>query len=103
MLVSLELFKQHVRADDFAADDALLCHYLETAEAHVIASTNRTATELLEMSGRPDALPLPLQQAVMMLAAHWYNQRESVGTVQMAEVPDGLQALVKPYRRLTAQ
>lgn len=36
----------------------------------------------------------------MMLAAHWYNQRETVSAVQMHEVPDALQALVKPYRKL---
>ena len=37
---------------------------------------------------------------MMMLAAHWYNQRESVSSATMSRVPDSLQALVKPYRRL---
>ena len=37
---------------------------------------------------------------MMMLAAHWYNQRESVSTVQMHAVPDALQALIKPFRKL---
>ena len=44
--------------------------------------------------------PAPLKHAMMMLAAHWYNQRESVSSVQMHEVPDALQSLVKPYRKL---
>ena len=98
--VSLELFKKHVRADDFADDDEYLAHLLATAEEAVIAETNRTADELRDPeSGR---LPSRLIQAVMMLAAHWYNQRETVSTVQMHEVPASLQALVKPFVRLVA-
>lgn len=97
-LVSLTLFKQHVRADEFADDDAYLEHILDTASVAVISATHRTAEELVELGA--GELPLPLAQAVMMLAAHWYNQRESVSSVQMYEVPDSLQALVKPYRKL---
>lgn len=96
--VSLELFKKHVRADDFDDDDVYLQHLLDTAEAHVIRATNRTADELAEMGG--GTFPSELMHAVMLLGAHWYNQRESVSTAQMHGVPDSLQALVKPFRRL---
>ena len=101
--VSLELFKKHVRADDFADDDEYLEHLLETAEVVVVTATNRTEAEFAEMS--PDgaeALPRPLRHAIMMLAAHWYNQRESVSGVQMHTVPDTLQSLIKPYRKLVS-
>ena len=94
--VSLELFKQHVRADDFADDDLYLQHLLDTAETAIVNEIyggNPPYPVFLE-----DA-PLPLQHAVMMLAAHWYNQRESVSTAQMHEVPGTLQALIKPYRK----
>lgn len=97
-VVSLALFKKHVRADDFADDDEYLQHLLGTAEVWVIDATNRTEAELTEMGG--GSIPAPLTQAVMMLAAHWYNQRESVSTMQMHQVPDSLQALIKPYRKL---
>lgn len=97
--VSLELFKKHVRADDFDDDDLYLEHLLETAEESVITATARTRDELTE--GGTVSLPAPLRHAIMMLAAHWYNQRESVSTVQMHEVPDALQSLVKPYRKLS--
>lgn len=99
-VVSLALFKKHVRADDFADDDVYLEHLLETAETVVVNYTNRSLSDLLE-SGMGQ-FPKPLQQAVMMVAAHWYNQRESVSGVQMHEVPDALQALVKPYRKLVS-
>ena len=97
-VVSLALFKKHVRADDFADDDEYLEHLLETAEISVINATNSTVQELTD--GNAGEFPMPLKHAIMMLAAHWYNQRESVSSVQMHEVPDALQALVKPYRKL---
>lgn len=96
--VDLALLKQHVRADDFSDDDRYLAHLLEAAEQYVIAATNRSVSELLEMGG--GSLPATLQQAALMIAGHWYNQREAVSGAQMAEVPYSLQALIKPYRRL---
>lgn len=98
-LVDLTLFKQHVRADDFGSDDAVLQFYLDAAVEAVITATNRTEAELLAM-GDGTTLPKPLQQAAMMLAAHWYNQREAVSGTQMHEVPASLMALVKPFRKL---
>ena len=99
-VVSLALFKKHVRADDFADDDEYLDHLLAAAEVTVITATNRTEQELTD--GNTGKFPVPLKQAIMMLAAHWYNQRESVSSVQMHEVPDALQSLVKPYRKLVS-
>lgn len=98
---SLELFKKHVRADDFADDDTYLSHLLSAAKEHAVSATARSEEELCEMGGGD--LPLPLVQAVMMLAAHWYNQRESSAAVQMHSVPESFEALVKPFRRLSRQ
>ena len=97
-VVSLALFKKHVRADDFSDDDENLAHLIYAAEVSVITATKRTEAELTALNN--GKFPAPLQQAVMMLAAHWYNQRESVSTTQMHQVPDALQSLIKPYRRL---
>lgn len=97
-VVSLALFKKHVRADDFADDDEYLEHLLESAEVSIINATNRSERELVD--GNAGEFPTPLKHAIMMLAAHWYNQRESVSSVQMHAVPDSLQSLVKPYRKL---
>lgn len=97
-VVDLALFKKHVRADDFASDDDYLQHLLDTATIAVINATNRTEDELKEIGN--GEIPKPIQQAIMMVGAHWYNQRESVASVQMYEVPDSLQALIKPYRKL---
>lgn len=97
--VDIALLKQHVRADDFSEDDTYLAHLLEAAETYVCSATNRTSDELVQADGK---LPATLQQAVLMIAGHWYNQREAVSGVQMAEVPYTLQALIKPYRKLVS-
>ena len=96
--VDIALLKMHVRADDFSDDDAYLQHLLDAAEQYVCEATNRTSEELAELGG--GKLPVTLQQAVLLIAGHWYNQREAVSGVQMAEVPYTLQALIKPYRKL---
>lgn len=98
-LVDLDLFKKHVRADDFADDDDYLQHLLDTAEESIVKATNRTENELVNIGG--GNMPKAILHATMMLAAHWYNQRESVSGVQMHEVPDSLSALIKPYRKLS--
>lgn len=96
--VDLALLKKHVRADDFSDDDEYLTHLLTAAEQYVCRATNRSAEELLQMGD--GIFPAELQQAVLLIAGHWYNQREAVSGVQMAEVPYTLQALIKPYRKL---
>lgn len=98
--VDLALLKKHVRADDFSDDDEYLMQLLDTAEQYVCAATNRTDEELEQMGG--GTLPLQLQQAILLLAGHWYNQREAVGASQMHPVPYTLDALVKPFCRLVA-
>ena len=99
-VVSLELFKKHVNADDFTSDDVYLQHLLDTAEAYVIRSTHRTQAELAQMGG--GSFSIELKHAIMMIGAHWYNQREPDSIGQMYQVPDSLQALIKPFRKLVA-
>lgn len=96
--LDLALLKQHVRADDFTIDDSYLEHLLAAAKEYICTATNRSEAELIEIGN--GELPVTLQQAVLLVAGHWYNQREAVSGVQMAEVPYTVQALVKPYRKL---
>ncbi len=43
-------------------------------------------------------LPAPLKMAVLWLAAHWYEHRESVGTTQMFEMPLALQSILESWK-----
>ncbi len=97
-VVNLELFKKHVNADDFTEDDDLLQVYLDAAEAYVVAATNRTLDELTEMGG--GTFPVQLSQAIMLLAADSYNNRENSQSMQFHEVPYGATAMIKQFRKL---
>ncbi len=50
--------------------------------------------------GDGEVYPKDLQQAVLLLAGHWYNQREAVSSAQMAEAPYTISAIVLPYTKL---
>lgn len=97
-IVSLELAKAQMRADDFAADDAIIQQKLEAAEEAVVRATNRSVDELMAMNG--GKFPTMLTEAVLVLAGNMYDQRESTSTVARHEVPDSLQAMIKPWRKL---
>ncbi|MDI7864089.1 head-tail connector protein [Rhizobiaceae bacterium n13] len=47
----------------------------------------------------PDTVPAPLKEAILQLAAHWYENREAtlVG-VSAQELPLGVQQIVNEYR-----
>lgn len=47
----------------------------------------------------PDKVPAPVRQAVLMLVAHWYEQREPVVFEKPDELPHGVADLLKPYRQ----
>lgn len=97
-LPDLALLKKHVNADDITADDMYLQHLLDTAVSVVLGQVNRTLPELEELGG--GEVPLPAAHAVLMLAAHWYNQREVATTAQMHAVPYAVDTLLMPLRRL---
>lgn len=96
--VSLEEIKKHVRADDFTADDAYLQQLIDTADAAIIRATQRSEAELLVAGG--GTFPPQLRQAELMLAAHWYNQREAATTASTSAVPYAIDYLVAQFRKL---
>ena len=48
-----------------------------------------------------DAVPAPIRHALLMLVAHWYENREPGGAGHAApRIPDAVSALLMPYRRV---
>lgn len=45
------------------------------------------------------AVPASIREAMMLLVAHWYRNREAVVPAAMSDLPMGVQALLTPYRR----
>lgn len=51
--------------------------------------------------GAAAAVPAPLKQAILLLAAHWFENREPVVLGERAEIlPLSVAALIAPYRRV---
>lgn len=48
----------------------------------------------------PSDVPSPLRQALMMLIAHWYQEREPVVFDSPAELPLGVRSLLAPYQQV---
>lgn len=44
------------------------------------------------------AAPLPIKQAILLLVAHWYENRQPVNAGQAEELPFAVNALIAPYR-----
>nr|WP_255720550.1 head-tail connector protein [Acuticoccus kalidii] len=72
---------------------------LETGRFWGARAMNGIEIDVTVGYGDPDAVPAPLKQAVMMLVAYWYEQREAarVGAVSSG-VANGVSALMAPYR-----
>lgn len=98
-LLDLDYFKWYCKADDYEDDDRKFELLLATAKEYVITLTARTEDELTEMGG--GELPLSIQQAIVLYAKQLYDQPENVATSQMHAVPYGMEALIKPYRKLS--
>ncbi len=85
------------------ADDAMLYRKLEAAERHVERMLGFTfdAAEAEPREGFEDGTPAPLVEAVLQLAAHWYEAREAATEANLREIPFGVTEIVSGYRDWT--
>lgn len=67
-------------------------------QAWPMPATRLAGIEVEFSAGYGDAVPQPLKQAILLLAAHWFENRAPVG--EGAELPRTVSALAAPYRRL---
>lgn len=87
--VSLPDLKAHLNLDH-DLDDDLLTLKLDAAEEHVAA-----------IIGAPipaDPVPATIRQAILMLAAHWYENREAALPGAPFAVPFGVHDLLQSHR-----
>ena len=119
-IVTLDELKQQMRVD-FEDEDEIISLYGVAAEDMVISDTRRSVEELnlmgyMEKHGEePDDdeadevaadilnFPKKLKLAILMLAAHFYRNREPVASIAQNCVPMLYEALTKPYRKLTSR
>jgi uncharacterized phage protein (predicted DNA packaging) len=90
MTVTVALLKAQLNLTG-TDDDALLAHKIAAATAWCEQYIGQSFADI-------DPLPATLDEAVLQLAAHWYENREAVLVgASSAEVPFGVRDLIKPY------
>lgn len=90
MTIDLTAAKQHCHVD-FDDDDAMLTQYIAAANDHLGAiGVDMTA----------DPLPASIDQAVLLLVAYYYDNREAVGPDDNKLVELGVDRLIAPYREV---
>lgn len=84
-----------------AADDALLTAKIDAAQAYIDRLLGFKIEETFGGADQ-DPVPEPLREAVMHLAAWWFEQREAaiVGTI-VAPAPHSLAEIIAEYRDFT--
>ena len=101
MLLDLATVKLHLRVDD-SAEDALIGLYVTAAEEFAMQFLGRTiyATELAKGLDTAGIVINPaIQAALLLIVGHLYANREDVlAGVSVAQLPNGSQYLMQPYR-----
>ena len=96
--IALENMKVHLGVpEDDLGHDSLITGYMDAAEDHVLRHLWRDLDEEF-----PEGWPSSVLQAIRLLVAHWYVNREAVAPGVMAEVPYGVKAMLAPYREFGA-
>lgn len=96
MIVTLDEMRQHLNfTDSQTMDNALIERQLKAAQAHI----ERLLGFKIEAEFVGSDVPEDLKHGVCILAAHWYENRESsfVG-VTAQEIPFGVREIVREYR-----
>lgn len=95
-MTALAALKSHLNLTDLAAsDDADLTLKLDAATLYTSDRVEIEGDDPLSW----DNAPADLRQAILMLAAHWYANRETVLLgITSASTPYGFDDLVRPYK-----
>ena len=94
-IVTLADMREHLgfTADDGTADDAMIQRKIAAAVAHVEKAAG------ISFDDFENDVPEDLREAVRMLAAHLYENREaSIVGITASTIPFGFDELVRPYR-----
>lgn len=96
MYISLDYAKKHLNIeDDFKDDDEYILGLINAAEESVRVHVNEDYDTLAEKNG--GCLPAPLLQAMLIAIGNWYQNREPLGTRNLA-LPFNYQYLIDLYR-----
>lgn len=96
MYIELDYAKKHLNIEpDFTEDDEYILGLIDMAEAAVRVHVNEDFDTLEESNG--GCLPAPLLQAMLLMIGNMYQNREPLGTKNLA-LPFNYQYLIDLYR-----
>ncbi|QMV26844.1 phage gp6-like head-tail connector protein [Brucella sp. BO3] len=88
-VVPLTLAKAHMNIVG-TDDDELINHYIDAAAEFIFDFTGNAV---------PDPAPAQIKQAILMICAHWYENREaSTVGISAATLPLGVIAILRNHR-----
>lgn len=96
MYVTVEEIKKQTNVD-FNDDDLYIAGLIDVAEISVANYINSPLSEHVVLG----VLASPIKQAILLVAANLYENREPVSYGQAAVVPFTFNYLLMPYVRLT--
>ena len=96
MYIELDYAKKHLNIEpDFTEDDEYILGLIDMAEQAVRVHVNEDFAVLAEQYG--GCLPAPLVQAMLLMIGNMYQNREPLGTKNLA-LPFNYQYLIDLYR-----
>lgn len=95
MYISIEKAKRILNLEpDYTVDDDLIEMMIEASEASVENEIHRPLQDLV---GPENALPKPLQMAILKLVQHMYDNQGIVAYTSVNEIPYSFKFLFTPY------
>lgn len=102
MALDPDALKAHLNMTDDEVDDlddTVMPRLLDAAKAH---AESVLGYKLDDTTHLPDGAPADLEQAVLMIAAHWFNEREAVLIgVTGQSIPFGADQILGEHRIYT--
>lgn len=96
MYIDIDTAKKHLNIEpDFTEDDEYILGLISMAEQAVRVHVNEDFDVLAENNG--GCLPTPLIQAMLLMVGNMYQNREPLGTKNLA-LPFNYQYLIDLYR-----
>lgn len=94
----LTIIKKHLQIDeDYQNDNDYLLQLYNVAEQSILRHLNVSSIE--ELKGEEENIPLPIQQAILLLIGNLYKNREPVSDKTAIKIPYTFEYLIDFYRK----